>query len=295
MNPEFELYRLASKFSQRTDHIQGAGGNISVKSGTEMWIKASGYNFSEIESKRGFVRIQYESIADFFTNTNESRETGEEKSLINISKSQLCNTDYKPSIETGFHALLGKVVLHTHSVYANLINCMEFSEKYVIQFEKNCDYRVGWLPYSSPGFQLSKSIADFISSGSQADVFMLQNHGIIVHGNSVEDVLNIMNNCDSVLKEICGAQEWLNKCDLSMVHTVNRQYLFPDQIIYFNPYEEIKENYSQQYLNVYQAYDYLIKGIKRLNANPKYLPENEVSYIMNMTMEKLRKKNQNIE
>ena len=29
----------------------------------------------------------------------------------------------RPSIETGFHSYLGKFVIHTHSVFTNILNC----------------------------------------------------------------------------------------------------------------------------------------------------------------------------
>ena len=179
MSLESELFKLAAAFKGRTDHIQGAGGNISVKNDSELCIKASGYDFSEIESRRGFVKLNFHDVAKYFLNTSEDRNTGESKSIQIINQSILNNNDLKPSMETGFHALLGKVVVHTHSVYTNLVNCMSFPEKIRKEIEVESEYRIIWLPYASPGFQLSKSIAESLKRSESADIYMLKNHGII--------------------------------------------------------------------------------------------------------------------
>ena len=50
-----------------------------------------------------------------------------EKESAEVSKNSVVAIDgmatLRPSVEVGFHAILKKYVIHTHSVYANIITC----------------------------------------------------------------------------------------------------------------------------------------------------------------------------
>ena len=55
---EFQLLRdMSARFGQDVLHIQGAGGNVSIKADDVMWIKASGTMLCDAAIKDIFVPV----------------------------------------------------------------------------------------------------------------------------------------------------------------------------------------------------------------------------------------------
>ena len=52
-----DLRKLSAEFGQNILHIQGAGGNVSIKNGDTMWIKASGTMLADALTRDVFVPV----------------------------------------------------------------------------------------------------------------------------------------------------------------------------------------------------------------------------------------------
>ncbi|MFP7672503.1 class II aldolase/adducin family protein [Marivita sp. S0852] len=168
---------LSARLGQNPLRVQGPGGNTSYKDGEVLWIKASGTELADAETSHIFVPV------DRFAALAEARQEAGDGSC----KTTVLDPDnpLRPSIETTFHAALKwTVVAHTHSI-ATLVHAI-CPEGRVAAEAKLSGLPVAFVPYAKPGLPLTREILANASPSTQ--VFVLENHGLIVCGETVEDV-----------------------------------------------------------------------------------------------------------
>jgi rhamnose utilization protein RhaD (predicted bifunctional aldolase and dehydrogenase) len=113
----------------------------------------------------------------------------------------------KPSVEALFHAWLLTLpgiefVGHTHAPAVNSVLCSprasEFAGKRIFPDEiVCCDVASVFIPYTDPGMKLAQAIRtateEFMRSlGRPPRVILMENHGLITLGRSIEAVLSAM-------------------------------------------------------------------------------------------------------
>lgn len=185
----------------RADYVQGGGGNTSVKLANNlMAIKASGFCLSDITEDNAYALINLEGLQKFYRENSPETLSDVEKEGAACAKENTVVLDgmnpLRPSVEAGFHSILKKFVCHTHSVYANLCCCsVEMNEIAENAFE-GAPYTWGSVPYTDPGANLTFAIRNELErvkakTGKEPAVILMQNHGIIVHGDDEKQVLNI--------------------------------------------------------------------------------------------------------
>jgi putative hydrolase of the HAD superfamily len=166
--------------------IQAGGGNVSVKScdREKMLIKTSGYRLSQVTRDGGYLEVDLQSLLNLLRDKDLSRLPQSEAHDLFLEKvNALVSRDSKrPSLETSFHAVLGRVVLHTHPVYISAFACMEGGK---VAFEEVAGKPVLWIPYSPPGYSLGVAIDKLYNSraaSGRSDTLeiVLENHGLIV-------------------------------------------------------------------------------------------------------------------
>lgn len=190
-----ELVRISNEIGQSKELVQAGGGNTSVKTEDgRMFIKASGFTFSEMTENSGFAILDYDKIEKFFDEHNGGVDSTENESRYNQSlvESMIDSNLPKPSMEAGMHVFLHRVVVHTHPVMANIINCMKGGEKIAKELFSDIAPEFLWVDYKNPGYNLAKEIKSEVSSyeklnGVKPKLIFLKNHGIIVSSdNSLE-------------------------------------------------------------------------------------------------------------
>ncbi len=218
--------------------VQGPGGNTSFKSGNVMWIKASGTQLSDAGAAGIFTPVKVdESIADI------DRKDGQPPIDVRIDPSD----GHRPSIETGFHALLPwKYVFHYHSVQA--LAHLTSREGSGAAVTKLADLDPVLVSYHKPGADLSQAIRRAVErTGSK--VILLENHGMIVCGASLVEIERLLeetecrlkleprfHDCQSVPKNFPGwsriaGSESLAQGPLSAARVTAGCY-FPDQVVF---------------------------------------------------------------
>ena len=160
--------------------VQAAGGNTSMKLGDTMWVKASGKWLMNACSEEIMVPVKTLKVQSIIKNEGTNDEN-----LINNTISDDSNTNLRPSVETPLHAALDfKYVLHTHDVniisFAILKNSQTKLDKLLSGFKWK------FIPYIKPGIELSRLILKIKSK--EDNVFILQNHGLIVCGDDLEEI-----------------------------------------------------------------------------------------------------------
>ncbi|MBI2084697.1 MAG: class II aldolase [Candidatus Aenigmarchaeota archaeon] len=215
-----ELVRISNEIGELKALVQAGGGNSSVKtSGGEMVIKASGFTFAEMTEISGFTKLDHEQINDFFENYKAVVDANENEAAYNrvLKQAMLNHTMPKPSMEAGMHVFLDRVVVHTHPVMANILNCMKGGEKIARDLFSHMSPELMWVDYVNPGFSLAKEINSSVNSyvrknGVKPEVIFLKNHGIIVSGKDskrcVQLTISINQKIFEYLKGNFGLEEF---------------------------------------------------------------------------------------
>lgn len=270
-----KFIKLSRALGRRVDFVQGAGGNVSVKIGDKMFIKASGWRLADISHKNGLAIVDYKKIA--------------RSKNFNFS-------DYpatRPSMEAGFHSFLRKYVVHTHSIYSNLVACAVNGEK--IWQEICCDnkWRAVWIDYQNPGEFLAAAIKKELRKFKRQfkitpEIILLQNHGLIIHGDNLERVFNLHNVIQEEIQRFFNIKKlkFQKKFKFSKLSVTNFQknILFPDQVVFGLVGE--KNSFFKENLFAWQ---YIVENAKKCDLKLRYLSQKDVIFIKNMESEKYRK------
>lgn len=204
-----EFATFSNRIGERIDYVQGGGGNTSLKIDDEtMLIKASGYYLSQVKDNDGFAILNYPVIANFFWSAGpQDLEAIEETGVLAVKKAKITwpgFADLRPSVESGFHSILGRYVAHTHSVYANILLCCDLAEELIREIFAEEAYI--YVPYVNPGsrltFEIASLIRDFqtVHDDKTPDIVFMQNHGMIVHAETADQCFELH---ERVNRRIC--------------------------------------------------------------------------------------------
>lgn len=282
-----QFYKQSRILGENVSYVQGRGGNTSYKVGGDMYIKSSGYLLKEVNEEYGFVRSQYKDISSFFTkhipNGNNERKLNELIENTILQNGHLGT----PSLETGMHAVINsKFVIHTHSVYANVFNCISDTKKYLKLLMKN--YPVAIIPYRNPGYHLASYIAELQSNTILPTVLFLKNHGLVLHGDRMSELIRLHSEINEILRVFI--QEKTGKTYTIVNHYKKlNNHMFPDSIVYDSvsrksiPIHKLKEFYE-----ILSAELFIRDVISHINESPSYISKADVKYIQEMDKEKHR-------
>ncbi|MBE5817151.1 MAG: class II aldolase [Clostridiales bacterium] len=206
-----DMAYISREVGDRKDYIQGGGGNTSVKvSDMEMAIKASGCKLNGVTNNYGFAVVNYETAVDYLNNIIHAPGGEGDKPFNDFVKSQVIEIDgiktMKPSVETGFHAVLKRCVVHTHSVYANILTCTKEGRSIADKLFAGHKRGYIWVDYVMPGYDLSKLIQQTAESyedknGIYPEIIFMGNHGIIVTNDDAEECVRLHDEVNMAIAE----------------------------------------------------------------------------------------------
>lgn len=196
-----DFARLSQSVGARRDYVQGGGGNTSVKLDDRlMVVKASGFCLGDVTERTAYAVMDYAAIRAFYRGAGPADFEDTEQAGSERAKASIIRVDgipaLRPSVEAGFHSLLGRFVIHSHSVYANFACCAVEMPQVLGAALAGADFAWGALPYIDPGARLSFAIRDELArveceTGRAPSVLFLQNHGLIVHAESADACLEL--------------------------------------------------------------------------------------------------------
>ena len=158
--------------------IQGSGGNISVKSESELMIKSSGRVLAQTTSTAGYVICDKGAL-------HTCKDAAEENVNHTVLESRGGDKGASPSMEVFFHLLPSKWVVHLHPVHLLVHLCQT---DWKTPFE-GYDPPALFVPYKTPGIELSNAILNVYVNQR---VLLLQNHGIILCGDTIQEILTLL-------------------------------------------------------------------------------------------------------
>ena len=322
---------MCAKIGAMKDYVQGGGGNASVKhDGDKMAIKASGFTIGEITETSGYADVDYIKIREYHTDVPTSELEEREKNSTPFTMSCVFpNAEGKtlrPSVETGFHSLMKKYVMHTHPVYANIITCADGSKELAAKILGDMDFV--WIPYINPGFSLTLAIKDAIDeyegkTGVFPKVIFLENHGLVTTSDDAEECTNLHIEVNEMIKTYLKSDGFYDSIDLvnegdalvcrnafvnDFISTfgadeINRSILYPDQLVYLNAaLNDGKITFADGAMTInaaakeawaivetFAAFCYVLMSLKKAGLKVHIMDEAATGFINNWESEKYRK------
>lgn len=170
---------LSKLFGACIDYVQATGGNISVKTDTELIIKKSGFAMAETTVSKGYVICSLDTL--------HNTDIPVENSIISG------DLPGKPSMEIFFHLLPPKYIIHIHPTAMLKDLC---SRDFGIL--KTLFPTALFVPYFQPGQALGDYIVQTYTSES---IIFLANHGVIFLGESIHEVIESIYSAFSLLNK----------------------------------------------------------------------------------------------
>ena len=230
-----DFVKISKYAGMREDLVQAGGGNTSYKEASDrMYIKASGYSLADVSLNEGYSIVDPSVIADTFMNSDNMASLTEEdgKKLLNSALIE----GKKPSIETFLHSVSGKYTLHSHPITVNILA----SRKGGMREIKNLFPDAVCIPYATPGIELAKGYFSEITihENRSGTAVFLQNHGLIVSGDSGDEVIF---KTEQIIKKI----ESLMDLDMDKYHkSTSLWQWFGNKIIWAVSDKNILETYK---------------------------------------------------
>jgi HAD superfamily hydrolase (TIGR01549 family) len=288
INNELIYLKNISKYcGERFDLVQAGGGNISVKIDNLMFIKASGYNLTNIDEGNGYVVINNKLVLEDIRNNNDVRDI--------IGYNFIGNK--RGSIETFMHSILKKYTIHLHPIQINRILISDNSREIVKQV-----YPSGLIiDYFTPGIKVCNEINKYYHNH---DIIFLLNHGIIVTADDInnvylliEDVISKFEKYQNINFEKYKTTNKISNIINTKCNLLNVTYLCEDKIIndYFLKKRELfKMKISFPDALIYCGVKILFclndidDYIKSFNESPKIIIENDLIYMNSHNIQKCK-------
>ena len=201
------ITEMSNRYGSNPDFVLAGGGNTSFKDEKFLYVKPSGVSLAAmtagdfVKMDRSIVRSCFE-LKDFAS--TEEREA-KVKKLMDFA----CVTEgRRPSVEAPMHEIMPyKYVVHTHPALVNGMTCGNDGKTICAELFPEAL----WVDYCDPGFILAKVVFDCCEVYRKAkncdpQVIFLQNHGVFVGADSVEEMDNIYNTIMDKLAKYCAAK-----------------------------------------------------------------------------------------
>lgn len=222
------VYRSNIIGSDRTVCNWG-GGNTSMKTiekdfrGQDvdvLWVKGSGSDLATVQASN-FTGLK---LVDIIPLLDRDHMTDEEM-VIYLTHCMVNATHPRMSIETLLHAFLPfKHIDHTHPDAIISICCASNGREIAEAIFGN---RFVWVPYIRPGFELSKMIAKGVRNNPQAELVLMEKHGLVTWGETSEacyqQTISIINMAEAFIVKQQGDEPFGGEKVISLVEEQRKE------------------------------------------------------------------------
>ncbi len=200
--PLARLAALSRRFGGDPAWVLAGGGNTSWKTADRLYVKASGYALASIDES-GFCEMDRARLDAIWEKTYPADSAAREKeALADLMAARVPGETKRPSVETLLHGFFPQAfVVHTHPAIVNGLTCGREGEA---AFRRLFGNEGIWVPLVDPGYILAKTVsgifAEFRTLRGRAPAFIfMQNHGLLVAGESPEEVVALS---DSIIAKL---------------------------------------------------------------------------------------------
>ena len=196
------IREISNRYGRNPSYVLAGGGNTSYKEGDTIFVKASGTSLATM-NEDDFVSLDRIALRKIWEKTYPE-DTSEREACV-LSDLLASRTDpacgKRPSVESLLHDLFPqRYVLHVHPSHVNAVTCSSEGERAVRDMFGPAAV---WVDECEPGYKLAdkcrKALKEYSrTSGRDADILFLQNHGIFFAADTPEGL-------DSLFGRVLGA------------------------------------------------------------------------------------------
>jgi len=191
-----ELIEISQFYGKNKAFVIAGGGNTSFKDDEHIWIKASGVALETIDEE-GFVCLSREMLKVIALKSYSADSNQREAEVkADLAKSIVSDGNKRPSVETSMHEVIDySFVVHTHPTKVNGMMCSNNAKQVCLELFGE---EALFIPYTDPGYVLFKKVVSEIESfkakqGYSPKMIFLENHGVFVAANTIEEIRGIYN------------------------------------------------------------------------------------------------------
>jgi rhamnose utilization protein RhaD (predicted bifunctional aldolase and dehydrogenase)/NAD(P)-dependent dehydrogenase (short-subunit alcohol dehydrogenase family) len=184
------LISISQFYGRDSRFVIAGGGNTSYKNAEKLWVKASGSSLATI-TEDGFAVLDRAKLNLMSKKTYSANAAEREEQVKNDLADATITKGKRPSVETSMHNVIDfAFVVHMHPTLVNGLMCANNAES---DLKKLFGAKALYIEYTDPGYVLFKKVEDAIkafraANNEEPQVIWLQNHGIFVAANSIEEV-----------------------------------------------------------------------------------------------------------
>jgi len=185
-----QLIEISRFYGQNSRFVIAGGGNTSYKNAGQLWVKASGASLATI-TEDGFAVLDRAKLNRMSEKSYSSNAAKREEEVKNDLAAATLSKGKRPSVETSMHnAIDFAFVVHLHPTAVNGLMCSQNAES---DLKKLFGEQALFVEYTDPGYVLYKKVEDAIKifraqDGAEPSVIWLQNHGIFVGANTIDEI-----------------------------------------------------------------------------------------------------------
>lgn len=189
------LIKISQFYGKNPEMVIAGGGNTSYKNDENIWVKASGHALATI-TEEGFAKLDRKKLGLISERTYCADSFERERQIKDDLMEATITKDRRPLVETLMHDVIEYAyVVHLHPTKVNGLMCGNEVEKYLDELFGD---QVVYIPYIDPGYVLFKEVEKQLSEfkaekGKAAQIIFLQNHGIFVAADSIDEIETIYN------------------------------------------------------------------------------------------------------
>jgi len=185
-----DLITISQFYGRDSRFVIAGGGNTSYKNAEKIWVKASGSSLAAI-TEEGFAVLDRAKLNLMSDKVYSANAAEREEQVKNDLADATITKGKRPSVETSMHNVIDfAFVVHMHPTLVNGLMCANNAQA---DLQKLFGAKTLYIEYTDPGYVLFKKVEDAIKAfraedGAEPAVIWLQNHGIFVAANSIEEV-----------------------------------------------------------------------------------------------------------
>jgi len=190
-----QLVEMSNRYGKDENYVLLGGGNTSYKEDGVMRVKGSGSALASVNPE-DFIPMDTAKLLSLLEKPYPSDDDAREAEvLLDMMAAKVpqpgADAEKRPSVECILHAVFkNKFALHLHPAMINGLTCSNGGEQECL---KILGKDVAWAPRAKPGYSLSKACYDAFNkfeaeNGRPPQLMILQNHGIFISADTVEEI-----------------------------------------------------------------------------------------------------------
>lgn len=200
-----QIVSISNFYGRNPEFVLAGGGNTSCKDDKHLYVKGSGTSLATI-TEEGFVKMDRSALAAMWSKNYSNDDSEREQQVLADLMDAREKGEYakRPSVEVLLHDLFPqKFVVHTHPALVNGLTC---SIQGASAAKEMFGDRAVWVEETKPGYVLAARVKKVLDEfrakeGKPAEILILQNHGVFIAADNVDDIKKIT---DYVIETIKG-------------------------------------------------------------------------------------------